>query len=310
MRDIDIPDIRKLDGSLLLVFRELSRTRRTTEAARRLGVTQSTVSHALARLRDLFDDPLFVRQSHGLQPTPRALELAPRIEGLIDVAEAVIAKRRFDPAQSERRFRLAAAEFVAALIGGPLATRFRRDAPRASFNIDFLMGASTLDLLRRGEVDLVLGQFLRLPPGVEATLLYHDRYCIVARKRHPKVRGAIDLRTYVGLPNVFVGRSGETGITDATLPDPAIVSTVAVVPRWLTALAMVATSDAIATCPRRFAQRMAGLLKLQIIDADFAGPRFTVSLVRRSGDLDPGIDWLIAAVRSAAASPSPSAVRG
>ena len=71
MSDIDTADIRKLDGNLLLVFRELARTRRTTETARRLAVTQSTVSHALARLRDLFGDPLFVRRPHGLEPTPR-----------------------------------------------------------------------------------------------------------------------------------------------------------------------------------------------------------------------------------------------
>src|SRR5215475_13942299 len=144
MSDIDRADIRRLDGNLLLVFRELSRTRRTTEAARRLGVTQSTVSHALARLRDLFGDPLFVRRSHGLEPTPRALELAPRIDRLIDMAGAVLTKGGFDPARSDRRFRLAAAEFVAALIGGPLVQTFQREAPRASFAMDFLLGADAL----------------------------------------------------------------------------------------------------------------------------------------------------------------------
>src|SRR5258706_16011720 len=101
MSDIDLNDIRRLDGNLLLVFRELSRTRRTTEAARRLHVTQSTVSHALARLRDLFEDPLFVRRPHGLEPTQRALELAPRIDSLIDMIGGVMAREgAFDPAGS------------------------------------------------------------------------------------------------------------------------------------------------------------------------------------------------------------------
>src|SRR5260370_26623015 len=103
MNDIDTSDIRKLDGNLLLVFRELARTRRTTEAARRLGVTQSTVSHALARLRDLFADPLFVRRPHGLEPTPRALELAPRIDSLIDMAGAALTPEGgFEPAHTRR----------------------------------------------------------------------------------------------------------------------------------------------------------------------------------------------------------------
>jgi len=300
MSDIKLNDIRKLDGNLLLVFRELARTRRTTEAARRLGVTQSTVSHALARLRELFGDPLFVRRPHGLEPTPRALELAPRVDQVVDMAAALMTHEgAFDPARSERRFRLAAAEFVIALVGGRLAQAFRREAPSASFAVDFLQGGATLDALRRGEIDVALGQFLRLPDDVESEILYRDRYCVVARKRHPTIKGSIDGPTYVRMPNIFVGRSGETGITDATLPSPRAVSTVALVPRWLTALSMVSTSDAIATCPRRLALRQAGRLGLQVIDADFAGPRFAISAVRRAGQADAGLDWLLATIRSA-----------
>lgn len=300
MSDIDITNIRRLDGNLLLVFRELIRTRRTTTAAQRLSLTQSTVSHALSRLRDLFDDPLFVRRPHGLEPTRRALELAPRIDALIDMAGTVLGRDDgFDPARSERRFRLAAAEFVAALIGAPLVKTFGREAPRASFSVEFLLGRATLDVLRRGEIDLALGQFLTLPPGFEAEVLYEDRYCVVARKRHPRIKGTIDAPTYLSLPNIFVGPSGETGITDATMPDPSQVPTVAVVPRWLTALTMVAASDALATCPRRLAERQADVLGLQVLDAWFAGPSFAVSAVRRAGPIDPALDWLLAALRAA-----------
>jgi LysR family transcriptional activator of mexEF-oprN operon len=300
MTDIDINDIRRLDGNLLLVFRELSRTQRTTEAARRLGVTQSTVSHALARLRDLFADPLFVRRPHGLEPTQRALELAPRIDTLIDMAGAVMTREgRFEPARSERRFRVAAPEFVTALIGGHLARTFQREAPRASFSVDFLLGVAALEALRRGEIDMVLGQFPDLPAGLQAQLLYQDRFCIVARKRHSKIKGAIDKRTFAKLPNIFASLSGGTSIANSPIPSPSIVSTVALVPGWLTALTMVSASDAIATCPRRLAKRMAGVLGLQIIDADFAGPRFEVFAVRRAGHADAGIDWLVAALRNA-----------
>src|SRR5215510_13495997 len=121
MSDIDKPDIRKLDGNLLLVFRELARTRRTTEAARRLRVTQSTVSHALARLRDLFGDPLFVRRPHGLEPTRRAVALGPRIEALIELADVTLkSEGKFDPKVSERRFMAAAPDFFTALVGARL----------------------------------------------------------------------------------------------------------------------------------------------------------------------------------------------
>src|SRR5471032_1669569 len=98
MSDISQLDIRRIDGGLLLVFRELCRRRRTTAVAAHLGLSQSAVSHALARLRDLFGDPLFLRRPHGLEPTGRALELAPRIDALIDLmGPALRPDPGFDP---------------------------------------------------------------------------------------------------------------------------------------------------------------------------------------------------------------------
>lgn len=92
------------------------------------------------------------------------MELAPSIDRLIDMAEAVMAgEEGFDPAVGKSRFRLAAAEFVTALIGERLVQTFHREAPRASFALDYLSGGTTLDVLRRGEIDLFLGQFLTLP---------------------------------------------------------------------------------------------------------------------------------------------------
>ena len=130
MSDFDIIDIRRLDGTLLLVFRELLIHRQATEVARRVGLSQSAVSHALGRLRELFDDPLFIRRSHGLEPTRRALELGPQIDVLIDLAGTTLSsKAGFEPARSRRRFNLAGPEFVTSIIGARLVEIFRREAP-------------------------------------------------------------------------------------------------------------------------------------------------------------------------------------
>ena len=111
MSEFDNDDIRRMDGGLLLIFRELLTRGRASEAARRLGLSPSAVSHALTRLRDVFRDPLFIRRPHGLQPTQRALELGPRVEALIDLVRATISPAgRFDPAGSRRVFNLAAPE--------------------------------------------------------------------------------------------------------------------------------------------------------------------------------------------------------
>src|SRR6187549_935469 len=106
MSDIDTSKLRRLDGGLMLVFRELLRTGRASQAAERLGLSQPAISHALTRLRDLFDDQLFVRRPHGFEPTRRALELGPQVEALIALAgEALSPDSRFDPARSDRLFR-------------------------------------------------------------------------------------------------------------------------------------------------------------------------------------------------------------
>src|SRR3954470_1409201 len=134
MSDIDTNKLRRLDGGLLLVFRELLRERRASRVAEKLGLSQPAISHALNRLRDLFEDPLFIRRPHGFEPTRRALALGPQIEVLIGLADAALsANPGFDPVTSTRMFRIIAPEFVTALIGAELINRFREIAPRVTF---------------------------------------------------------------------------------------------------------------------------------------------------------------------------------
>jgi DNA-binding transcriptional LysR family regulator len=297
MSDINLTDIRRLDGGLLLVFRELMRRRRAREVAETLGLSQPAISHSLTRLRDLFGDPLFIRRPHGLEPTRRAQELAPRIEALIDMASATLRhEARFDPARTERRFRMAAPEFTTALIGAPMIDRFRELAPNATFGIDFLNENSALDALRRGDVDLALGRFSQIRPGLAAEVLYEDRYCVVARRGHPVVNGSIDLPTFCEVGLVVAMATSEAA-SDVLFPSPNAVRVTAAVPTWLAALVMVSATDAVASCPRRLAERQAELLDLQVLDPPFRGSAITVSAVRSSLAADEGVDWLLEQVR-------------
>lgn len=299
MSEFDFDDIRRLDGGLLLVFRELLRRGRASEVATHLGLSPSAVSHALARLRDLYNDPLFIRRPHGLQPTRRALELGPRIEALIEMAGATLTRPGgFDPYQSDRRFILSAPEFVTALIGGPLLTSFAMAAPQASFVAASLGPEVALEGLRRGDVDLAIGRFPEARPGIERLPLYEDQHCVVARRGHPRIKGAIDAETWSREGVILATSPGEVG-DDILLPSPAAVRVLAMVPRWLTALALVSSTDALASCPRRLAERQAGVLGLQVIKAPFEDHLWEVSAMRRAGQDDGGVDWLIEQVRSA-----------
>ncbi|MET0275039.1 MAG: LysR family transcriptional regulator [Phenylobacterium sp.] len=299
MSDIDLNQLRRLDGGLLLVFRELLRTRRASVTAERLGLSQSAISHALNRLRDLFGDQLFVRRPHGFEPTRRAQELGPRIEALIALAgETLTRTPGFDPAKSRRAFQIGAPEFVIALIGAALINQFRDQAPAARFGVGHVAEADAYRALRSGQIDLALGRFGAARPGYVTELLYEDRFCVVARKGNPKVAGGIDHAAWRSIGHVLAWSPSETATDPPAAQDMAVL---AFVPGWLTVLLLVAETDGLATCPRRLAERHADRLGLQVIDPPFEPDVISVSAVRRAGLEDAGVDWLLARIRQAIA---------
>ena len=305
MNEFDQSQIRKLDGGLLLIFRELLLRRRASEVAQHLGLSPSAISHALVRLRDIFGQPLFIRRSHGLEPTQKALELGPRIEALLALmGETLSADSGFDPAQSRRRFRIACPDDIASLIGVGLVETFARAAPLAHFATRWAILDRALRAVRRGEVDLALGVFRQIPAGLVATPLYDDEYCVIARQGHPAIDGAISLAAYGRTGHLFVGNpdgalADDTAIDreamDATygeLPPAGLVVTRGYVPQWETAMLIVASSDVLADCPRRLAERYADRLGLQVLAPPLKPFRFTVQAVRAAGG-DLGVDWLM-----------------
>src|SRR5262249_10920174 len=183
MSEFDQLKIRRLDGGLLLIFRELLVHRRASAVSQKLGLSQSAISHALTRLRDLFDDPLFIRKSHGFEPTRRALELGPRIEALIDLVGATVSEDgRFDPKRSRRRFGIASPDYIVTLMADRLTETFRREAPEATFAARPVFLKRALGALRRGEVDIALGIFDSIPRGLRAQTVHEDEYCTLARR--------------------------------------------------------------------------------------------------------------------------------
>jgi len=295
-----------MDGGLLLVFHELLLRRRATDVANHLGLSPSAISHSLTRLRDLFADPLFVRRSHGLEPTQRAIELGPRIEALIAMMGAAASgEAGFDPAASRRRFRIVCPDHLATLMAAPLVEVFRAGAPRASFSTRPAFLERALRAVRRGEAEVAIGVFDRIGGGFLARELFEDDYCVIARKGHPVVTGAVDLETYARIGHVFVGNPdgvlAEDGPFDreamratyGALPGPELMRTHAYLTQWESVMLMVSESDVLADCPRRMARRFAERLGLQVIEPPYPPFRFTVQAVRRSEAPDAGVDWLV-----------------
>jgi len=313
MREFDQLQIRKLDGGLLLIFRELLARRQASAVARQLGLSPSAISHALARLREVFDDPLFIRRPHGLEPTQRSLELGPRIEALIEaIGQAVGGEAAFDPRGTRRRFKVACAQPIESLVGPALTEMFREEAPLATFSTRYAVLDHALRAVRRGEVDVALGVFHQIPPTLAASRLFDDDYCVIARQGHPLVTGGrIDGATYATAGHIFVGNPDgaladespiDRAAVDATygaLPGPDVIRTHAYVGLWETAMLIVAGTDAMADCPRSVAVRYAARLGLQVLEPPFRPFRFTVQAVRRAGSADAGLDWFMGRLSAA-----------
>ena len=313
MPEFDQLQIRKVDGGLLLIFRELLLRRRASAGGRRqLGLSPSAISHALTRLRDAFGDPLFIRRSHGLEPTQRAQELGPKIEALITmIGTAVGGDAGFDPAHSNRRFRIVCPDHIASMLGGPLTEVFRREAPSATFSVRPAYLERAVRAVRRDEADVAIGIFNQIPHGVATRPLYEDRYCVIARVGHPTVKDAVDWRTYVSIGHVFCGNPDGMLAEDGTYdrkamsatygenPAPAQIRTHAYFAQWESVMLLVSETDVLADCPRRLAERFAPRLGLQIIEPPYPPFPMRVQTARRDDTPDAGIDWLVEKVEAA-----------
>ncbi len=266
-------DIRRLDFNLLLIFLELMRYRKATLVAERLNLTQSTISHALNRLRGIFDDDLFLRRPNGFEPTGRAMELEPVIRGLVDTAEQVVnAKRDSDFVPADGYLRIGGSDYSCGVFAAPLMQRCSDLAPALTLAIRPLMRRQTLDALIYGELDFGVGYFWGETPGVVVELLYKDSYSVVARADHPAIRnGGITLDDYAAAGHVLVSYEGDSsGLVDEVLEDKGRKRRIAVtVPFFLPALAIVAGGDLICTMPTRLAHAHGKRFGLVTVDTPF-----------------------------------------
>lgn len=289
--------IRRLDGGLLLVFCEIMQRRNLTEAGRRLGLTQSAVSHALRRLREIFGDELFLRRASGVEPTARALELAPRIREIVELcAGALSPAAQFDPALSERTIRIGARDYECAAFGGSLARALRTEAPGVTLVMRPFARMEALQALTGGEIDVALGYFPTLPGVYQQSPLYEEDFLVVARTAR-RSGGEMSLDEYVARRHLLVSLDGAPrGVVDQALARKGLRRRVVLaLPYFLTALATVADTDLIATVPRRLALAFGPRLGLDWFEPPIRIRKFGVAAIvhRRMAD-DPIVGWAIA----------------
>jgi DNA-binding transcriptional LysR family regulator len=297
MDEIDNVQFRRLDIGLLLVFEEVLRTGKLTSASERLGLTQSAISHALGRLREIFGDPLFLRRPHAMVPTPRALALRePVARALGALRGAVIGSREFSPAGIDRLFQIVALDASIASLVPRLLARLAREAPRATLAFRSLGRDEANKAVREGRADLALGVFDAKEPGLTTIALGSERFAVVARKAHPLFRKGLTLENWLATDHVVVSAAGDlSGAVDPILAARGLSRrTRAALPQFLAAFATVAAGDTTATVPESLARTYARAFGLAVHPPPIKLPSFELAILRRGVEFpDPALDWLV-----------------
>lgn len=291
------------DLNLLITLDVLLAEGSVARAARRLRLSPSAMSRALARLREATGDPLLVRAGRGLVPTPRALELRGRVGPLVEEAESVLRPaRKLDLGSLVRTFTLRASEGFVETFGPRLLARVGKEAP--GVRLRFVQKADKDSApLREGMVDLeigVVGKGAALELRTQA--LFRDRFIGVVRKAHPLARGAITAARYAAADHIAVSRRvDEKAPVDEALAAKGLErKVVVIVGGFSTALALARTADVVATVPERHTGGLrAGMYSFPL---PVALPEVTVSLLwhpRQHADL--AHRWLRGCVKEACA---------
>ena len=270
--------MQNLDTRLLQVFDEIYKTRSVSRAADQLGLGQPVVSIALGKLRQHFGDPLFVRTSSGMDPTPLGEELVRPIRDAIDALEAALGYRStFDPATVKRTFRIAMTDISQLVLLPGLWGRLHRIAPGVQVEVAHL-SPDTPRMLETGDVDLALGFMPQLDAGFYQQTLFGQNYVCVAGFDHPRVQGELSLAQFETEEHAAVVSSGTGhGYLDRELERQNIRRKVVLrVPNFLGVAFVVEHTDLLVTIPARLAEMLSKHGRLQVYRAPFNIPTYTV----------------------------------
>jgi DNA-binding transcriptional LysR family regulator len=294
--------VEAFDLNLLLAFDALWTERHVTRAARRIGLTQPAMSHALGRLRAQFDDVLFERGSHALVPSPRAQALAPALDtALALVRHALAPPTRFSPATLERTFTIASTDYSELVLLPRLLARLGRQAPGVRLVMRPIVATGERALLS-GEHDLALGVGRPESAAVRGEALFTDGFHSLLRAGHRAARRPLTLDRFVALDHVLISPSGtgEAAVDVALRARGRTRRIVLRVPNFLSAPLVVAATDYIVTLPTRVARAVAAQhrLRLRRPPLELSGFAFSQFWHARHDD-DPAHQWLRAEIKRA-----------
>lgn len=264
--------LNKVDLNLFTVFDVIYRERNLTQAAAALNITQPAVSNALARLRQTFDDRLFVRQSGSMVPTPLAENIIERVRYALGKLESSLREHDdFDPKSSTRRFSFAMNDFSESYLLPILVAYLQREAPGIYVESYAIPRNELAREFASGQLDFALDVPLLNEADLRHQALFQDRYVCIARKQHPSIQGSLSLKQYLAASHIHVSsrRKGQ-GYIDLFLNRQGLQRTIMLrVQHSRAAPPIVAASDMLLTIP----STMVNEHEVQVFELPFEQPK-------------------------------------
>jgi len=295
--------ISKVDLNLFIVFEAIYAEGSITRASLKMNLTQPAISHALNRLRQLFDDPLFERQGHVMVPTPLSRSIIDPVRQSLRGFEVTLnGADRFDAATSERTFSLALRDVLEASVLPPLMARVADEAPTVGLNT-MQVGRRELESeLAAGTLDAAIDILLPLSNDIRRTLLATDQTVVLVRRDHPLVSGALDLDAYLKLEHIQTSsRRRGPGLEDFELSRMGLQRRVRLrCQHYFAACRAVSQTDLALTMPERLARVVNQQFGNQILPFPLTMPSLDIYLYWHTNiDTDPASIWLRGQVKQA-----------
>ncbi|WP_020407467.1 LysR family transcriptional regulator [Hahella ganghwensis] len=289
-------DIRKIDYNLAVVFLAIWKERSVSKAADKLALSQSATSAALTRLRDLCQDPLFIRIRGGMEPTSRAESIQPALEQSITLLhQSMTLAIEFDPKQSDRQFFIGMSDDFELALAPALSKFVAQQAPGISLIYSQTNRHRVEQMLESGQIELavIAGEMSR--PWIDETLLGESGYSCVFNRRKWRIQAPLDLEEFLRLPHIRVSYSGTSGEVDIHLKAlersrhvHTSLTHFSSLPHFLNEI------PSISTIPDHAARVLCKNSDLEQCPVPFDMGRYSVRVLRRKTQrADPGLNWLI-----------------
>ena len=286
----------KIDLNLMAVLEAIYDAGNTSRAAETLHLSQPAVSHALARLRGIYNDPLFVRQGHSMVPTPATDRIIRSVkQGLLQLRQSVSDAQTFKPSEQRRVYCLSQRDAMETVIATPLMKHIETQAPHVKLHSIHSAPQIIETQLHQRQADVCIELLQHTPEHIHQVRLFTDSLVIVGRKGHPYFQQPGSESELARYPHVQVSTfQGDLDWTDHAIAQEIDKLDIALrCVSFTSALRVVLNSDKLSIMPRGYVEFQQQIMPISLADIPFKVPDFDVYMYwHERNDTDPGNLWL------------------